>query len=470
MNAATQSSSGFVKTALLASVLVVSGLLASLAWFRPSGDRHPDATGDLTSKVFRGEFVSFITEPGEVESSKTDDVRCRVRQRGGTPILELVDEGSFVKQGDKLAQLDDSDFRDELVEQKIRVATDKAAVIQARSDLAAAEFGLKEFENGVFGQELKSLKSELALARENRKRAEQYLEFTQNLFLKGYVTKSQMEADRFAVTKAEMEVEMAESKVHVFQNYSQDRMKAELEAEKEKQQANLEASQFTLEQSRQRLDYYQQQVDNCLIRAPGDGQVVYANDIEGRGDSGIVIEEGVNVLEGQVLFRLPDPSRMQVVARVNDSRINSVQAGQDVTIRLDTAPDVEIAGKVRQVADFPLPRRWSQAPIEYEVFIDVIGDNPLVRTGLRAKARIFVERLPEAVQLPVSAIIDRNDRFFVVVARGARRELRAVELGPDNGSHVVVRDGVQPGESVLIDPDAFRRTTETDESPDNAGS
>ncbi len=446
-----------MKTALLSGIVLCAGLAAATAWFGGSADQDSDPVGGLTSIVKQGQFVSSITEPGDVQSSSNVEIRCRVRERGGTPILKVVAEGTRVEAGDFLVQLDDSSFRDELVEQKIRVATDKASVIQAESDLNTATRGLQEFENGQFDQELATLEAELAFSQETLRRTRQYKQYSEKLARKGYVNKAQLEADRFAVIKAEQEVNLAQSKLTVFRDFTQERLKAELVAEIKKQEANLEASQYTLELSKQRLAYYEQQVASCHIVAPVAGQVVYANDVEGRGDSGIVIEEGVSVREGQILIQLPDPTNMQVVAKVNDSKINSVRSGQDVTIRLDTAPEVPIAGRVRKVADFPLPRRWSQAPIEYEVFIDVTEQNELVRTGLRAKAEVFVERIDNALMAPVSSIIEKGDSYFAVVAEGTERELRSITIGPNNESHVVIASGLQPGEHVLVDPDEFRQ-------------
>jgi multidrug efflux pump subunit AcrA (membrane-fusion protein) len=449
-------SRGFIKTILLTALILAGGIAGLFAWINATDSDQSTAGNDLTFAVIEGEFISSINEPGDVLSSSNVEVRCRVRERGGTPILEIVDEGTQVEVGDFLVQLDDTDYRDELVEQKIQVASDRAAVIQAQSDLATAERTLAEFENGQFAQEVATLEAELALAEETHRRALEYRKYSANLARKGYINKAQLEADEFAVLKAEAEVDLARSKLNVLENFSKERMRAELVAEIEKQKANLEASQFTEELSRQRQAYYEEQVAACRITAPVAGQVVYASDIEGRGESGIVIEEGVNVLEGQAIIRLPDPENMQVVARVNDSKINLVQAGQPAIIRLDTATGVEIAGKVRKVADFPLPRRWEQAPIEYEVFIDITERNEMVRTGLRAKAEVFVERIDKAIQAPVSSVIQRGDRYFVVVASGVQREMREVKLGTNNESLVVIESGLKPGERVLVDPDDYR--------------
>ncbi len=454
-------SRGFAKTSIVVGCLILGGIVAGTAFL--GGDRSSKLRdNELTFAAFRADFVSTITESGDVESSSNVEIRCRVRERGGSAILEIIEEGTMVEQGDFLVQFDDSGFRDEVIEQKIRVATDRAAVIQAKSDLETAQRTLTEFENGQFSQELATYEAEEAFAKETLYRSQQYLQYSENLARKGYVTKAQLEADQFAVIKAQRELDLASSKLKVFREFTQDRMEAELRAEIQKQEANLEASQFTLELSQQRLEYYEGQVAACRIVAPAAGQVVYANEVQGRGESGIVIEEGVNIREGQPVINLPDPDNMQVTTRVNDSKINAVRPGQEAIIRLDTAPETPIRGVVSKVADFPEPRRWSQAPIEYEVFVDITEKNELIRPGLRAKVEVFVESVPDSVQVPVSSLVERDAAWFVVVKRGNEHELRPVDIGSHNESTVVILDGLDVDEQVLVDPDKYR---DEDEKP-----
>lgn len=466
MNALRKHSRGFVKTAIIGSVLVAGGLFAAISFL--GGDRDPTVSEhELTFAAANRPFVSSIIESGDVASSSNVEIRCRVRERGGTAILEIVDEGTMVKEGDFLVQLEDSSFRDEVVERKIRVAQDRANVIQAESNLNTARRSLTEFENGQFLQELATYEAERALAEETLRRAKDYKKYSENLARKGYVTKAQLEADRFAVERAEKELELAINKLNTYKDFTQQTLEAQLKAAIQQEEANLEASKFTLELSKQRLKYYEEQVAACHITAPADGQVVYANEIDGRGESGIVIEEGVTLREGQAIIRLPDPENMQVTTKVNDSKINSVKAGQKCIVRLDTAPEMPIAGVVRQVANFPLPRRWSQAPIEYEIYVDIVEKNPMVRPGLRAKVEVFVEQFDSALQVPVSTLVERGKQYYVVVKENERHELRPVEIGVHNESTVVILEGLEEGEQVLVDPKQFREVKKTDSGTGN---
>ena len=73
--------------------------------------------------------------------------------------------------------------------------------------------------------------------------------------------------------------------------------------------------------------------------------------------------------------------------------IGLIKGGENNLVQPQTAGEpILIKGVVREAAKFPLPQRWYQAPIEYEVFVDIVEDNPLIKSGLRAKSRIIVDR------------------------------------------------------------------------------
>ena len=64
------------------------------------------------------------------------------------------------------------------------------------------------------------------------------------------------------------------------------------------------------------LQEIEEQIAKCTILAPQDGQVVYANESDRRGNSEVIIEPGVAVRERQVIVRLPNPEYMQVAAKI----------------------------------------------------------------------------------------------------------------------------------------------------------
>lgn len=447
--------SGFVKVTVVIAVLLCATVIASLMLRSTSG---PEAIGAnaVTFTAFQAEFISSVNEVGDIESSSNVEIKCRVKSqgRGGTAILELVTEGTVVKEGDFLCQLDDSLLREELTERRIQVARDKASVIQAESLLDAAKRKLKEYEQGSFAQEINTFEAAIAVAREREKRAVEVANHSANLNMKGYITQTQANADFFASKTAAKDLELAEQTLRVYEGFTKDRIIAELKSEIKQQEAQLEASNYTLELSKQRQGEYEKQVANCRVVAPQAGTVVYAN--ENDRDNSVIIEEGAEIRDGQPIFFLPDPTQMQVKAKVNDSKINKVEEGQRVAVRVDTNPENPIEGRVRRVSPFPLPRRYYQAPIEYEVFIDIVEISPLIRSGLRGKVEVFVERIQDVVQIPVSSLVRKDDEYYVLVKNDSGVVTRKVEIGSNNDRFVIVSQGVSAGEDVIVDADNYR--------------
>ena len=422
-----------------------------------NGPTDSAAGNVLTFEVFQDEFVASVNEAGDIESSVNVEIRCEVKSNGtaGTALLEIVPEGTMVEAGEFVCQLDDSVLRDELTLQKIAVAEDKAALIQSESDLDTASRVLQEFENGLYAQEVAKLQAEVATAEEAVRRAAEFRRHSETLSRKGYRTKTQLEADQFAEEKAKLDLELAHQNLTVYRDFTRDRMVAEFKAEIKKQQANVEATQFTVELSTSREKELQRQVDACRLTAPSNGMVVYANESDRRGNETLVIEEGTLIRDGQPIVRLPNPEKMQVRTKVNDSKINRIEIGNVCVVRVDTEPDTAISGRVRKVSAFPLPRRWFQAPIEYEVFVDIVESSELIRPGLRGKVEIFTERIADQVQAPLSALIRRGDHYFAFVKVGDQIESRQVEIGANNDQYVIVSSGLSPGETVLIDADSY---------------
>src|SRR5687767_13845599 len=105
---------------------VVLALLAG-----PLGGREPakpPAPEGVFQAVSRGDVVQTLVERGTVEAGRQADIVCRVR--GGGTLKWVADEGSHVKKGDRVAELDDSAARDRLRGQEAAVAQRRAAAAQ----------------------------------------------------------------------------------------------------------------------------------------------------------------------------------------------------------------------------------------------------------------------------------------------------------------------------------------------------
>jgi RND family efflux transporter MFP subunit len=302
------------------------------------------------------------------------------------------------------------------------------------------------------------MQSEVFVAEENYRRAQEYVRYSERLASKGYVTPIQLEADRFAVEKAQKELDVSRTKLEVLRHFTKQKMMKQLEADVKTAEARLNAALEIHSVEMAHLTRVKEQISKCVIVAPKAGQVVYANDqAYGQSADGILIEEGRLVRERQVIIRLPNPKQMQVVAKVNESRIDLVRPGMKVKIKVDALPDVELVGEVRKVSEYPTQQSsvYTAHIKEYATEIAILDPPDGLRPGMTAQAAIVAEERDSAVQVPLQAVMEHDGRYYVLVQNGDALEAKQVQVGPTNDKFVVVESGLAGGEQVVMTPKQF---------------
>jgi HlyD family secretion protein len=89
------------------------------------------------------------------------------------------------------------------------------------------------------------------------------------------------------------------------------------------------------------------------------------------------------------------------------------------------------------------------------VIIDLV-DSPQVRStlgdGYRVEARIVVGERRDVVKVPAGALFRREGRWTVFRVEEGRAVLTPLTIGASNGLEAEVREGLQPGDLVVLHP------------------
>lgn len=447
---------GMSITAIMVSLVIVAALCASAyaIWGKLlTGNDVPEDV--LTHFVERGMFLHEVTERGEIESSRNVEIRCQVESRNssGTAILDVVPEGTRVQEGDILVRLDSSALEQEIVQQQIICNTSNALMIQAQNAYEAAQIAKREYLEGTFIQEEQVIQNEMILAEENLRRAQEYAKYSEQLAARGYVTSLQLEGDKFAVEKAQNELDTANTKLRVLRDYTKAKMLKTLESDIRSSEAQWQSEKSSYELEMAKLKNIEEQIANCVIRAPQSGQVVHANQQSSRSSGEFVVEPGALVRERQVIIRLPDPNFMQVKAKVNEARVSLIREGMPVSIRLDAFDDVELEGVVTKVNEYPEASSWFSSQVKkYGTVIKIVNPPDTIRAGLTAEVRIQVEYEEEAVQVPVQALHEHGGKVYCIVNDGNGWKAREVNYLSTNEEFAVISDGLEVGDEVAMDP------------------
>ena len=145
-----------------------------------------------------------MLEQGEIDSSSNIEVNCEVKSRGssGISILWVVDEGTAVKKGDKLVELDSSQMEQTLNEDKIRVIAAEANVTTAKAAVEQAKIAREEYLEGRLQNGGASDPERESDRRARTSQGEAGAQSSERLVAKGLVKSLQLDADRFAVANA----------------------------------------------------------------------------------------------------------------------------------------------------------------------------------------------------------------------------------------------------------------------------
>lgn len=432
---------------LITVAALAAGGVAAYPYVKPylGGDDEATALDAMPSHVVtQGPMVISVTEEGSLVSDENVDIACGVA--GGATIVSLVADGAQVTEGMELVRLDSSTIQENVSAQKIAYEKARAAMIQAEKDHAAAVIAVEEYTEGTFKKELRMAESNVTAATERLQATRNTLAYGERMFRKGYITPQQLEAQKSAVDRAELDMGTAEISLDVLTRFTKPKMITELESVRDAAAARLDSEQASLDLEKAKLERLTSQLEQCTITAPKAGLVIYAN---GRNrDRDAEIKEGTLVRERQVILQLPDLTKMRADVEVHEAKVDKIRPGMKAKVRVQGR---EFDGEVAAVANRP-ESNWFSTAKKYVVQVKIDGSTEKLRPGFTAEVEIFVADMEDVISLPVAAVIEQQGEFVCAVRTDDGFERRPVELGLSNDKLVEIKQGLSPGETVFLYP------------------
>ncbi len=377
---------------------------------------------------------------------------------GSTRIVTILPEGTPVKAQDVVAKLDYSAFEDEEKNQRVRHLAAQAYVVQAQSMLEVAEISLREFRDGIYPQDLQLIKQYIQSCEIEQRRAAGNLKWSEDMLKLGYRTPFQVQSDRLSLQQTTIALEEAQGMLERLTKYTGPKLIKSLEAKIQAIRADSLTQEASFKLEEQRLERIRKNIEKCTIRAPADGIVVYANQTDWRGMPSVQIDQGVTLRENQPIFNLPDPQRMRVKAKINESKVALVHMGQPAIITVNAFPGRPLKGIVAEVTPISIPIRGSDVRIYY-ANVDITQGFDALRPGLSAQIMIEVETRHNVVRVPVESIRWVGNKSYVAVYDASRSEngqnswrWQEIEIGLSDPAHAEVLKGLKPGERVVSRP------------------
>jgi len=464
---------GLIAPFVVAAVIAVV-LLCLAGYFFWGNSSESEKIDPIMATVTRGEFVSQVLDQGEVQSSENVEIRCEVRARNGSlSVLSVSPEGQLAKAGDFLVQLDSTSFEKELEQQNIDLVNAETNVIQAESNLASAKATKEEFIEGTFKQEVKGIQNEIYDAESQIEQANQelltataQLAHSKKLQAKGYITEQTLKAEKFSlknaeigVQKAKLSLDLAMEKKRVLEEISFKKETIQLDADIKASLVKLGSERKSLEVEKEKLAEIKENIDKCTIRVPEgvSGQVVYAKE-SSRGGTEWILEEGTSVRQNQVLVRLPNPEKMEVKALINEQSITQISNGMPAIVKVDALNNTTLKGIVTKVNQYAESSGWMSSSIrKYAVFVKILDPPITLKPGMNASVTIQVQYEPDVLLAPIQTIYAVQEKQFCLLRKGEDQwETREVTVGGDNSQTVYIKDGLEEGAELVMNPGAYK--------------
>ncbi|GHU69125.1 multidrug resistance protein [Bacteroidia bacterium] len=281
---------------ITANIIIIALILCGLAWIA-SLFIHPG--GEYTNNAqVRQNIVA---------------VSCRVQ---GFVKKIYFDEFQFVRKGDTLVVIEDSEFR-------FRLA-------QARADYANAMAG-----KSAMGTTISTTANNLAVTDASIEEVKVLFANAENdyhrykkLYENAAVTRQQYDA-------TQTQYESLRAKLETMQ-----RQKQSTKLTKDEQTQRLAQNDALIEVCRAALDLAELNLSYTLLLAPCDGYT-----------SRKTIQTGELVMPGQSLLSVVDSKEKWVLANYRETQCKHIQTGCKVEIKIDAFPDVKLEGEVVAISN-----------------------------------------------------------------------------------------------------------------------
>ena len=226
---------------------------------------------------------------------------------------------------------------------------------------------------------------------------------------------------------------------------------AQTRAEEQLAKSNLERArklEGTKAISQQDVDQLQSQLDVAIAARRVQEERLVERAIVAPLDGILgprVVSPGQYVIAGAPLGTLVDASKVKVNFRIPERQLMQVKHGQKGRIRVSAYSERAFEGEVDLIAP-------EVDAATRTVGVRLIAPNAegLLKPGMCARIELVVATRNQALVVPEAALVPSLDQFSVYTVENGVAHLRAVKIGNRLPSKAEIREGLLPGQEIVV--------------------
>jgi HlyD family secretion protein len=177
-------------------------------------------------------------------------------------------------------------------------------------------------------------------------------------------------------------------------------------------------------------------VDKHVLHAPFPGVVARLD-----------VEEGEWAVPGKPVAQLSDPTRLYVVAEIDEVDMARLREDLSVRIRFDPLREKKYPGRVTRVGDVVSEIELQNRTVKIEVEADMPLSELGLKPGTSADVEVILQKKDNVLRLPRVALLEGNR---VLVCRNSHAEAVSIVPGVKSWDFVEVVSGIDLGTNIIV--------------------
>lgn len=390
-------------------------------------------------------ITNELTYPGQVKGSEQIAVMSKL---SGKVDGVMANTGDYVKAGDILFTMDETDLANNIKSLEAQIATADAAVKSAQTSVSLASGSsmksqILQAEGGVEQAQLALEQREMALnqAQNAYDNAVKNFNDITILFNAGTASRAQFDQADTALTNAKIALDQARASYDMAAASLDQALQSHTIVSKEALPESIRRAQDALDQATAQknslvvsLDAAKEKLNDASVRSPIDGVVSSRN-----------VEPQTMLSAATVPFTVVSSDTVEIKVNVTEVIVNKIEPGQKVPVKISAASGEDFTGEILTIS--PAANEITSA---FEVRIKVDNKSGIIKPGMYAEASFTKENSSGVIVLPRSAVVVENGVQVVYTAENGRAKRNEVTTGVDNGQEIEITGGINEGDSVII--------------------
>jgi HlyD family secretion protein len=371
-----------------------------------------------TVEVTRGDFLDSIEFHGEMKALKSVTISAPA-DAGDLQIVKLSPEGTSVKPGDVVVEFDKTKTEQDLAQFRSTLKSAEAEIAQARAQarLAAEQdkTAVLKARYDVEGAKLEASKQEIV---------------------------SKIEGDEARLKLADSQQALSEAE-------------AKEKSDKTLNDATIESKVQASAKAKFDVQRAEHALSQMTLSAPSAGTITLLQ--HWAGSNMATYRTGDRAWPGAAIAELPDANTLRVSARVDETERGRLAVKQSVTVQFNSIPDRQFTGHIEQIGEiasldfsggWPLTRNFT-------LYVALDQSDPRFKPGITGDVKVLIEKVPNAITIPASAMYQKSGQNVVYVWRSGEFRETPIQVGRKSGDKILVAKGISPGDKLALrDPTA----------------